>query len=91
MSFLTLCLSALSGRQVYWAQTNCSIGLFNYITRIAIGSIAAEIATELEEPWKSLPIMVIYRGITPPLSVISNKFPRIRKYLNGTPTLLMGA
>lgn len=46
-------------------------------------------ATELEEPWKPLVAMVIYGGVTLLLSVISNKLPRSRKYLNGTPTILM--
>ena len=33
--------------------------------------------------------MVIYGSITLLLSIISNKFPKTRKYLNGTPTILM--
>lgn len=59
------------------------------ISAITIGSIAAEMATELEEPWKPLTAMVIYGGATLLLSIIANKFPRTRKYLNGTPTILM--
>ena len=62
---------------------------FDYITGITIGSIAAEMATELEKPWKPLTAMVIYGGATLLLSIIANKFPRTRKYLNGTPTILM--
>ena len=54
-----------------------------------IGSIAAEMATELEEPWKPFVAMIIYGGATLLLSIISIKFPRTRKYLNGTPTILM--
>lgn len=46
-------------------------------------------ATDLEAPWKSLTAMLIYGGITVLLSVVSNRFPRTRKYLNGTPTILM--
>ena len=46
-------------------------------------------ATELEEPWKPLVAMVIYGAVTLLLSLISNKFPKSRKYLNGTPTILM--
>lgn len=65
------------------------LDFFDYITGITIGSIAAELATELEEPWKPLTAMVIYGGITLLLSIISYKFPRTRKYLNGTPTILM--
>ena len=65
------------------------LDFFDYITGITIGSIAAEMATELEEPWKPLTAMVIYGGATLLLSVITNKFPRTRKYLHGTPTILM--
>lgn len=75
--------------QVHWTQTNCSVGFFDYITGITIGSIAAEMATALEKPWKPLTAMVIYGGATLLLSIIANKFPRTRKYLNGTPTILM--
>lgn len=62
---------------------------FDYINGITIGSIAAEMATELEKPWKPLTAMVIYGGITVLLSFISSRFPRSRKYLNGTPTILL--
>lgn len=62
---------------------------FDYITGITIGSIAAELATELEEPWKPLVAMIIYGVIAFIISVLSMKFPKIRKYLNGTPTVIM--
>lgn len=65
------------------------LDFFDYITGITIGSIAAEMATELEEPWKPLTAMFLYGGTTLLLSVAANKFPRARKYLNGTPTILM--
>ncbi len=65
------------------------LDFFDYITGITIGSIAAEMATELEEPWKPFTAIVIYGVVTLLLSIISNKFPRTRKYLNGTPTILM--
>lgn len=65
------------------------LDFFDYITGITIGSIAAEMATELEQPWKPLTAMVIYGAVSWLLSVLSNKFPRMRKYLNGTPTILM--
>lgn len=65
------------------------LDFFDYITGITIGSIAAEMATDLEVPWKPLTAMLIYGGVTVLLSVVSNRFPRTRKYLNGTPTILM--
>lgn len=65
------------------------LDFFDYITGITIGSIAAELATELEQPEKPLIAMAVYGGIAVLLSVISEKFPRSRKFINGTPTILM--
>lgn len=65
------------------------LDFFDYITGITIGSIAAELATELEEPLKPLIAMIIYGLIAVCLSVISNKFPKTRKFINGTPTIVM--
>lgn len=65
------------------------LDFFDYITGITIGSISAELATELEEPWKPLIAMVVYGGVSFGLGYISRKFPRSRKYINGTPTILM--
>ena len=65
------------------------LDFFDHITGITIGSIAAELATELEEPWKPLLAMVIYGGISVLLSVITSKLPRTRKFINGTPTIIL--
>lgn len=96
MSFLTLCLTALGSFGTLFLVAKfigrkqiSQLDSFDYITGITIGSIAAEMATELEEPWKPLTAMIIYGGVTLLLSVISIRFPRTRKYLNGTPSILM--
>lgn len=96
MNLLNLCLVTLASFGVLFLIAKLighkqisQLDFFDYITGITIGSIAAEMATELEQPWKPLIAMVIYGGITLLLSVVSNKFPRARKYLNGTPTILM--
>lgn len=65
------------------------LDFFDYITGITIGSIAAELATELEQPWKPLVAMVVYGGITVLLTLITNKYARMRKFINGTPTILL--
>lgn len=65
------------------------LDLFDYITGITIGSIAAELATELEKPIKPLIAMIVYGLIAVCLSILTSKLPRIRKYINGTPTILM--
>lgn len=96
MKFLTLCLTALCSFGALFLVAKfighkqvAQLDFFDYITGITIGSIAAEMATELEEPWKPLTAMVVYGLVTLLLSVAANKFPRWRKYLNGTPTILL--
>lgn len=96
MNFLVLCLTTICSFVVLFLAAKfvghkqiAQLDFFDYITGITIGSIAAELATELEEPWKPFTAMVIYGAITLLLSVLTNKFPRTRKYLNGTPTILM--
>ncbi len=65
------------------------LDFFDYITGITIGSIAAELATELEEPEKPLIAMVIYGAVALGLTILAHKFPKTRKYINGTPTIIM--
>lgn len=96
MSFLVLCLTALGSFGALFLVAKfighkqiAQLDFFDYITGITIGSIAAEMATELEKPWKPLTAMLIYGSVTVLLSVVTNRIPRSRKYLNGTPTILM--
>ena len=65
------------------------LDFFDYITGITIGSIAAELATELEKPLKPLIAMVVYGAITVILTLVTSKLPETRKYINGTPTIIM--
>ena len=65
------------------------LDFFDYITGITIGSIAAELATELEKPWKPLLAMIVYGAITVCLTLTTSKLPKMRKYINGTPTIIL--
>lgn len=65
------------------------LDFFDYITGITIGSIAAELATELEEPWKPLIAMIVYGVMVVLLTVVTSKLPKMRKFINGTPTIIM--
>jgi uncharacterized membrane protein YcaP (DUF421 family) len=65
------------------------LDLFDYINGITIGSIAAELATELESPHRPLTAMIVYGAVAVALNLITNKFMRVRKYVNGTPTIIM--
>lgn len=63
--------------------------VFDYITGITIGSIAAEFATELEEPIKPLIAMTIYGFVTLALNVAINHSVRLRRKVNGNPILIL--
>lgn len=96
MKFFILCLTSIFSYIILFLLTKLmgqkqisQLDFFDYITGITIGSIAAEFATELEEPWKPLLAMVIYAIATLMLGIIARKFPRTRKYLNGTSKIIM--
>lgn len=89
---LTSVLSAVSLfviAKVMGHKQMSQLDFFDYITGITIGSIAAELATELEEPLKPLVAMVVYGVITVILTAITSKLPKMRKFINGTPTIIM--
>ena len=65
------------------------LDFFDYITGITIGSIAAELATELEKPFKPLIAMLVYGVVAVTLTLVTSKFPKSRKFINGTPTIIM--
>ena len=65
------------------------LDFFDYISGITIGSIGAELATELEEPYRPLIALAIYGFSSLVLNLLAHKIPRTRKYINGTPTILM--
>ncbi|MBR3965229.1 MAG: DUF421 domain-containing protein [Clostridia bacterium] len=65
------------------------LDFFDYVSGITIGSIGAELATELEKPYKPLIALAIYGLASLLLNLLAHKIPRIRKYINGTPTILM--
>ena len=65
------------------------LDFFDYVSGITIGSIGAELATELEAPEKPLIALAIYGIASVILNFLAHKFPRTRKYVNGSPTILM--
>lgn len=64
------------------------LGVFDYINGITIGSIAAEMATELEKPWLPLTALVVYGLAAWGLSLVLSKHARTRKYIDGSPTII---
>ena len=65
------------------------LDFFDYVSGITIGSIGAELATDLEQPWKPLLALVVYGAVSVLLNILAHKCPRTRKYINGTPTIIM--
>lgn len=65
------------------------LDFFDYVSGITIGSIGAELATEIEAPYKPLIALCIWGGTSLILNLLSHKLPKTRKYINGSPTILM--
>ena len=65
------------------------LSMFDYIIGISIGSIAAEMATELEDPENSLAAMIVYGVIAFLVSVISQRSAKVRKVMSGRPLVIM--
>lgn len=89
---LTSLLSALALfiiAKIMGHKQMAQLDFFDYITGITIGSIAAQLATELENPTYPLIAMVIYGLISVCLSLVTNRSLRVRKFINGTPTIIM--
>ena len=80
---LFLCAKVIGRKQI--SQLN----FLDYITGITIGSIAAELATDLENMWKPLVAMGVYALLTWLLTLIVKRAARSRKFLDGTPTIIM--
>jgi uncharacterized membrane protein YcaP (DUF421 family) len=63
---------------------------FDYVVGITIGSIAAEMSTNIDlEWWKGITAMVIYTTFNVVLAIISRKSNSLRKVLDGTPIILV--
>lgn len=65
------------------------LNMFDYIIGISIGSIAAEMATELDTPLNSLTAMIVYGVIAAAVSLVSQKSLKARKILSGKPLVLL--
>ena len=96
MDMLKVVLSALGSILILFLLTKLmgdkqmsQMSMFDYITGITIGSIAAEMATELEgSPFHPMIAMVIYGLTALAISVITGKSLKLRKATAGNPILL---
>ena len=62
--------------------------MFDYINGITIGSIAAELATSLEEFTKPLTALIVYGLVSFLIAYITNKSIKIRRFVEGQALLL---
>ena len=96
MDILKLLLTALLSVVALFVITKimgrkqvAQLDFFDYVSGITIGSIGAELATELDVPWKPLVALLVWGAASIILNLITSKIPGARKYINGTPTILM--
>ena len=62
---------------------------FDYVSGITIGSIGAELATDIEAPWKPLVALIVWALASLGLNFLTRILPKTRKYINGTPTIII--
>ena len=87
-SLLSYAAMFLSAKLIGRKQVS-QLDFLDYITGITIGSIGAELATDLENMWKPLVAIAVYALITWLLSLMNQKSLRARKFSNGSPTIVM--
>lgn len=63
--------------------------MFDYVVGITIGSIAAEMATEVSQTVPSLIAMTLYGGVAWGISRVSERFLSVRSMVAGKPKLLL--
>ena len=85
ISYAALFLSA----KVVGRKQIAQLDFLDYISGITIGSISAELATDLENMWKPLVALALYGLLTWLTSILGVRCMRSRKFLNGTPTIVL--
>lgn len=97
MEFLQLIILSLSSIAVLFVITKLmgyrqisEMSFFDYVVGISIGSIAAEMATNIDiQWWKGVTAMAIYGVVGIILSFLTQKSIKARKFVSGEPIILM--
>jgi len=96
MDFLHVIWTALGSIIVLFILTKLmgnrevsQLSMFDYINGITIGSIAAEMATDLEKFEEPLTAMIIYAAVVIIISKISQKSIVTRRFISGKPLILL--
>lgn len=95
MEFVHIILTALGSIIVLFLLTKLmgnrqmsQLSLFDYINGITIGSIAAEMATSLEDFYKPLTAMVVYALLAACISLATDKSVVLRRLITGETMIL---
>ena len=92
MTVLTTILSILALfllTKMMGAKQVSQMTMFDYVIGITIGSSAAELATELEEPFRPLTALIVYALLALAISWASMKSFEARAVMQGRPLVLL--
>lgn len=96
MDVLKVCLTSLGSLIILFFSTKIignkqmsELTMFDYINSITIGSIAAEMATDIEKFYLPLVAIVIYTAVIFFISQITEISTKARRFLAGKSTILM--
>ena len=96
MDYITVIITAFVSMVVLFLLTKLignkqlsELTMFDYIVSITIGSIAAEMATELENPERPLIAMIVYALVSFGISILVSKNIKLRRLLFGHSVVLM--
>ncbi len=81
-TLLSLCTLFLLAKLIGNRQMS-QLSLFDYINGITIGSIAAELATDLENWYKTLVALIIYGIVTFLIALLTDKSVTLRRFIEG--------
>lgn len=89
LSFVSLTVLFIITKIMGFRQIS-EMSFFDYVIGITIGSIAAEMATNIDlEWWKGILAMVVYGVVGVLLSVITQKSIKARKFISGKPIIII--
>lgn len=89
LSFVSLAVLFIITKIMGFRQIS-EMSFFDYVIGITIGSIAAEMATNIDlEWWKGILAMVVYGVVGVLLSVLAQKSVKARKFISGKPVIII--
>ena len=89
LSFVSLAVLFIITKIMGFRQIS-EMSFFDYVIGITIGSIAAEMATNIDlEWWKGILAMVVYGVVGVLLSIIAQKSIKARKFISGKPIIII--